>query len=363
MDRERLIDRIYEAAAFADEWPSILHDLARMTDCAGAMLLVRRSDLWTGWRLSQGISQGADDYLRSPAAGQSMTTARLFAQRSAGFIPDHELFSEEEYLADTLMTQWGTPNGFHHGAATGILIPGGDLAVVQFQRRIGQPKVEGRALSDLNALRPHLARAAMLSARWRLQRLTAALDALEAVGLPAAAVSRDGTVLCANALMQRQEAHVVWLPRDRIGLRDEGADNLVRAALFKSQSGERAVCSVPIPATEIRDAAIVHVTPSPLQAQSLFEGGVALVVITPVKAGSPGATLLQGLFDLTPAEARVAGAIAEGLDIPGIAARQQSSRETVRSQIKAVFAKTGTRRQAELAALLAGVPQLRGGTD
>ena len=33
-DVEPLVDRIYEAAAFSDEWPSVLHDLASKADAA-----------------------------------------------------------------------------------------------------------------------------------------------------------------------------------------------------------------------------------------------------------------------------------------------------------------------------------------
>ena len=67
----------------------------------------------------------------------------------------------------------------------------------------------------------------------------------------------------------------------------------------------------------------------------------------------PTAEVLQGLFDLTPAEARVARAIAERRTVEAIAGMLGVSRETVRTQLKSVLAKTGMARQADLAALLA----------
>ena len=69
----------------------------------------------------------------------------------------------------------------------------------------------------------------------------------------------------------------------------------------------------------------------------------------------PDAELIAGLFDLTPAEARVARGVAEGLTLDAIGNKASISRETVRSQLKAVLAKTGVNRQADLAALLAGL--------
>ena len=80
-----------------------------------------------------------------------------------------------------------------------------------------------------------------------------------------------------------------------------------------------------------------------------------MLVITDLSAGtSPQAALIQGLFDLTPAEARVAQAIASSVQPVDISRQHGISVGTVRTHMKAVFAKTGTSRQAELALLLTG---------
>jgi DNA-binding CsgD family transcriptional regulator len=66
----------------------------------------------------------------------------------------------------------------------------------------------------------------------------------------------------------------------------------------------------------------------------------------------PHATLLAGAFGLTPAEARLAAIIAVGGN-PGRAAEElKITKATARNHLKAIFAKTGTRRQSELVALL-----------
>ena len=68
---------------------------------------------------------------------------------------------------------------------------------------------------------------------------------------------------------------------------------------------------------------------------------------------------LAALFDLTPAEARVARGVAEGLDLDALARARGVSVQTVRAQLKAVFRKTGTSRQNELAARILKSPALR----
>ena len=67
----------------------------------------------------------------------------------------------------------------------------------------------------------------------------------------------------------------------------------------------------------------------------------------------PQANVVRSAFGLTRAEAEVAIRAARGRSAPQIARELQLSPGTVRVQLKAVFAKTYTRRQSELAAVVA----------
>ena len=61
---------------------------------------------------------------------------------------------------------------------------------------------------------------------------------------------------------------------------------------------------------------------------------------------------LGSLFNLTPAEARLAAALSRGDDLRTIATRFCVASETLRTQLKAIFRKTNTGRQSELVSLL-----------
>lgn len=61
---------------------------------------------------------------------------------------------------------------------------------------------------------------------------------------------------------------------------------------------------------------------------------------------------LEQLFGLSPAEAKLARLLADGLSMEETALQLGVSRNTVRSQLQAVFAKTGTNRQGDLVRLL-----------
>jgi DNA-binding CsgD family transcriptional regulator len=61
---------------------------------------------------------------------------------------------------------------------------------------------------------------------------------------------------------------------------------------------------------------------------------------------------IRGLFDLTPREAAVAAALARGQDVAAAARHLGIAPGTTRNHLKAVFLKTGTRRQGELVSLI-----------
>jgi DNA-binding CsgD family transcriptional regulator len=58
------------------------------------------------------------------------------------------------------------------------------------------------------------------------------------------------------------------------------------------------------------------------------------------------------MHGITRAEARLASMLADGISLEEVAEALLVSIQTVRSQLKSVFAKTGVTRQAELVALL-----------
>jgi DNA-binding CsgD family transcriptional regulator len=78
-----------------------------------------------------------------------------------------------------------------------------------------------------------------------------------------------------------------------------------------------------------------------------------LLLITPADgAVTIPAALIQPTFGLSPAEARLVSALVAGRTLAEIADDTALSRNTLRNQLAAVFAKTGTSRQTELVAVV-----------
>jgi DNA-binding CsgD family transcriptional regulator len=80
-----------------------------------------------------------------------------------------------------------------------------------------------------------------------------------------------------------------------------------------------------------------------------------LLICDPDKELPLPTTVLRELFGLTPAESRLALLLLHGMSLPETAEELGVSRETVRSQLRAVLQKTGAHRQSELIKLLVGM--------
>jgi DNA-binding CsgD family transcriptional regulator len=91
-------------------------------------------------------------------------------------------------------------------------------------------------------------------------------------------------------------------------------------------------------------------------AQGQYSGPHTVVILLDLEAyREPSFEALQKLFGLTPAETRLAFGIARGRSPEQIAEAGGVAVSTIRKQLAAVFEKTHTSRQSELAALLARV--------
>jgi DNA-binding NarL/FixJ family response regulator len=69
----------------------------------------------------------------------------------------------------------------------------------------------------------------------------------------------------------------------------------------------------------------------------------------------PSPTILTGLFDLTPAEAKLATALTVGRSLKSAAADSGVTFKTARTYLDRIFRKTGTNQQSQLVALLKSV--------
>ncbi|MGA2055637.1 MAG: helix-turn-helix transcriptional regulator [Bradyrhizobium sp.] len=355
-ESEQLLDLIYEAAAIPEKWPTVLDSLARIAGAVGSFLITTdtRDFRWTS---SDSVRQLGHDFIAGGYLERSFRMKVLMQQRG-GFAREIDRLTAAEMDADVALTELLRPRGFGWVVGTMIRAPMNDMLAFSIERRLVDGPVEDKAVVELDALRPHLARAALMSARLRLERAQGMTESLTTMGLPSAVLLGSGKVVAISPLFEKIGPQVIFKAFGGVALADAGANALLSQAIENLSSVESEVSakSIAVPADGENEAFVVHLIPVRRSAHDVFGSAMGILVVTPLgSVETLPEDLLNGLFDLSPAEVRAANGIIQGKTIEELAVAFGLSRETIRSQMKAVFAKTGTARQADLVSLLANV--------
>ncbi|PZA12393.1 hypothetical protein DNX69_10440 [Rhodopseudomonas palustris] len=351
-DYAGLVDRIYEAALVPQLWPELLGALSAISGGERGVLFAVRDGYSSGI-----VSPGWEDQLQvfmRDWAHRDPLLSRAQQKNHAGFLTDLDLVSADLIATHPIYREFYRPSGMGYRAGTLIPIPSGDVISILLPRHHDLGPVPPDVVHVLDELRPHMARAAMTANRIGFERAKAQTDAIQALGLPGAVLRGAGRVFAANALFDALVPAVFQDRAQRLTIADRSADAVFAEAVAALPSAP-AVRSIPVAASQGNLPLVLHLIPVRGSARDVFTQAIALLVATPVdRARVPTADVLQGLFDLTPAEARVARGIGEAHSVDAVATALGVSRETVRSQLKEVLSKTGLSRQQELISLLAG---------
>jgi DNA-binding CsgD family transcriptional regulator len=149
----------------------------------------------------------------------------------------------------------------------------------------------------------------------------------------------------------------IVLRNGRLALRQEIVPGQLEAAVAEANvDGADGRRGLGIP-TRTRDGKSVALHVLPLERRQTPTGigsrAVAAIFVSDVAAPLRlPADAVALLYQLTPAETRVAELLAKGETLPAIAAQLGSSPHTVRTHLNRVFDKTGCHRQADLVRLL-----------
>lgn len=247
--------------------------------------------------------------------------------------------------------------------------PGGISHIIFYRDEL----FDRRQLRLLARLAPHLRRAVRTQERLvnlgeRAESLEAALDRLRAAVF---VLQSDGRVLFANqkaeTLARGTDGLVLRHSRLRVTRADQvrAFEAAVQAAAAGA-TGTTTVAHESIPISRRgRRPLNVLVTPVrprdqvqwPLLPPELRSKAAVLVTVTdPDDVASLPAEHLARQFNLTPAEARIAAALADRKSIEEYAEQAGITIGTARWTLKRVLEKTGCRRQSELVRLLATSP-------
>jgi DNA-binding CsgD family transcriptional regulator len=353
-DLANAIDRMYEAAAYPELWPEALGSFANALGGFGGTI----------------VGFSADDKLISYISPESTEIAAAYAR---GGWADHNYriqlgppliragreFVHERMLLDRRglerqRIQNEFLNAFQLRSFIGFeFVPGEIGGCVER----GTAEVEDWEISELERVSHHIKRiGAIASARGAMfaQGIETGLDRLRAGAI---LLDRRGRIVSMNARAASIRDRLFHIQSEQLTPRDtETATAFGRMLQGVSVAG-RAHEIAPDSAIRLRcaDGSSFLARAAPLvgPAIDIFLRARILLLLTPLQgAGFESVDRLRTLFGLTRAEARLAGCLAAGDDLASAAERLGVSQGTLRGALKAIFRKTGAKRQAELVGLL-----------
>jgi DNA-binding CsgD family transcriptional regulator len=184
---------------------------------------------------------------------------------------------------------------------------------------------------------------------------------LDAPNAAAFMLSAKFTVLAMNRRAQALLAQGKGFSVDKNRLVASGAGDAPLKALLArvAQSGApESMAFDGLPDSEVMHLTVSRIAPDP---ESATEGSVKLLMLVTQPGYHRVATVQQliQIFDLSPAEARLARAVAHGQDLETFATEQGVKMTTVRTQMASIHSKTRVKRQTDLVRLILSVPCAR----
>ena len=349
-----LVDQIYEAAFVPEQWPTVLDRMSAMSESAGGAVLALGQRHPPRWAASEIVAPRLRAYAESDAWKSKKRPDRWLSNKHMGFVRDVDLFSAEELEGRHVNVR---THGLGWQLGVVVPMPSGEFVVFSMERKQSDGPHSEHSPLAINPLLPHLSRAGLMSARLGLERARSTVTTLNAIGLPAAVITHSGRVLAVNQLLENIPGIFRPLAHGRMSIADFRADALFQQAVEQAHDHHVQVKSIAIPKRGDQPALVIHLLPLRRAAFDIFSGADVIVVATPVGAGraAPSSEMLNGLFDLSPAESRLAASLATGNSLKAAAADQGIRISTARSYLEGIFRKTGTHQQSQIVALLNGI--------
>lgn len=353
-----LLDALYEAAGSEEGWGAFFVRLAAVVPFSVITFsLFDAQNSNYAVQLSEGISPEARELYNRHYGALDEWYGRAKSVVWEGWVSDgRRLCSNSDLVRTEFYNDFLRKFGWLHECAAVSEMRESSMSVMTMMRDARRPEFSNEEIETIETLVPHLKRA--LSLHRRMVDLQFCNQAkawvLDRVPFGTVLLNAAGRVLVAN--------------KHATEMAGEGVIRLSQSGLHANSCREDA----PLQAL-IRSAA------APLAPES---GGGALmlqgfkdrriaVLVTPIKRHIIGtapavaifladegtrptsrAELLQRLFKLTPAEARLAERLADGVSLGEAADLLGITVGTARTRLKSLFLKTDTSRQAELVRLL-----------
>lgn len=358
------IETLYDCVGDHYDVPRALRTYSDMSDHSGIFLSDispdQRSFLsFDAFNLPDGAVKMASSLFDDPVENMIL---RLYPVLPRG-VPTltRVFYSDDEYQSTRMYQQASKPWGLHNECVCVLSREATYGRAVGFVRHKNQHEIDPELLSVLALLGQHLQRA--MSFQRRIDKLeemviqsTSVLDLIQ-FGL--ILFGMDRSLMYANSaarhILDNEDGIRLRSGEVIIGNRKAEAqvNQLLEAVFLPDASLEKLSGGiVTIPRLSHARPYSLIVVPMVTNKVKTGKASVAVFLFDPDARKTTAIDLFVASYGLTRSEAQLAHALASGERLETIAAKRGVTRNTVKSQLHSIFAKTSTSRQSELVSLL-----------
>lgn len=353
----RLLEALYAGVADVAAWNRFLLAFADHMGASRAVLLLTRAG---EDRPREILSPGSDRHRAALYVDRHFATDPFVGLPQTRVVSFGEFLSRRAardvrairaYLSDTVGSQI---LGVDITPAPGL------VARVRVARLLGLPDFGARERARMEAMVPHLAialRGLALTMR-RDVECTILREALAASGQGTLVIDRDRRIMVSDGIADELIARRAGLSASntRLRLSTAAADSQLGAYLEAVPTDGKDETGCTLLVEPAGDDAPIAVAVRPIRpAMPVWTSDRDLLLLRvrdPSRRSRFDAAALRGPLSITLAEAAVTAAMANGETLREAASRLGITYNTARAHLRAIFAKTGTTRQAELLALV-----------
>jgi DNA-binding CsgD family transcriptional regulator len=343
-----------EAALNPANWVKALDAAAVATESYGAVLIPMSGGVLPSLPFTESIAGSFEAYIRDGWYQRDERFRGTAVMKRLGVVDDLDILNADAISRHPYYQEFLAPHGLRWFAGVKVAC-GDEFWCLSIQRTIEQgpfSEAEKRRLADLSS---RLSASAAVAQALGAAAASGALEAFEASATGVLLVNRHGRIFRSNRSAERLLVGDVEINKSQLVTRNSAAGALLNAkigALLQRVDGGLSE-PVLLPRNDRRPLLAYAVRFFGATANAFADCQAMIVLIDLDDGPKPPEATLRSVFRLSEAEARLGAQLATGDSLESVAGRLGIAKETSRSQLKSVFAKTGVRRQSELVAVLA----------
>jgi DNA-binding CsgD family transcriptional regulator len=362
------IRKLYDSVVAPDTWEIALHNFARATGSVGCLFYPQgQATALPRLPVSPDLREYINAYVAQGWYQQDPYSNRGWPLAAAGktVLTDEDIVSSAERARSPYFQDYVNKWAFTDWAAIAFVADGHRWAMPLLRAKRQGP-VDGEWVRRLTEVAPHLGHVIQLAAAFGDRQAKAHIGLLEEMGRPAALLDCRCRVIALTRQAEALLGEDLSIARGQFFARERGNAERLRAMLASVADDQPPGQNRNLVAIERRDARpliIQAIGLSGLLLDAFNPGRILLLFFDPDDRRPLAQNILQDAFGLTRAEAKLAFELSKNCSLAEATDRLSISKETARTHLKAIFAKTGKRNQGELAAMLARLPRDRAAVE